>query len=72
MVVPSFSGVVGLRADNELTCEMELSLGQTEDVGAYCESALKPHGTGKAKGRNAETPNRTREIWLSGSVSRKS
>jgi len=45
-----------------LTCEMELGLEQTTEVGVYCESALKPHQTGKAQGRKAKTSNRTWEI----------
>jgi hypothetical protein len=42
-----------------LTGEMGLGLEQTMEVGVYCESALKPHQTGKAQGRKARTPNRT-------------
>jgi len=59
LVVSSFSGVVGHRADNKLTYEMELGLEQTTKVWGVCESALKPHQTGKAQGRKAKTPNRT-------------
>jgi len=70
-VVSSFRGVVGHSADNKLTCEMELGFEQTTQVWGVCESALKPHQTGKAQGRQAKTPNRTWENWLSGSVSRK-
>lgn len=42
-----------------LTYGMELSFGQTMEVGAHCETALKPHQTGKAQGGKAKTPNRT-------------
>ena len=42
-----------------LTREMELGLEQTTKVWGVCESALKPHQTGKAQGRQAKTPNRT-------------
>src|SRR5580658_6867847 len=51
-----------------LTCEMKLSLEQTTEVGAYCESALKPRQTGKAQGGQAKTPNRTWEIRLYGII----
>jgi hypothetical protein len=42
-----------------LTWEMELGLEQTTEAGVDCESALKPHQTGKARGRQTKTPNRT-------------
>jgi hypothetical protein len=42
-----------------LTGEMELGLEQTTEAGVYCASALKPHQTGKTRGRKTKTPNRT-------------
>ena len=38
------------------------------ELGAYCDSALTPHQTGKTYRRQAKTPNRTREIWPYGII----
>ncbi len=58
----------GHRAELSLTYERELGPGQTTEVGAHCESALKPRQAGKAQGRNAKIPNRIWENRLSGII----
>ena len=51
-----------------LTYEMKLSFGQTIEGGAYCESALKPHQTGKAQADRPRLRTGPWEIWPSGII----
>ena len=68
MAVSWCNGVVGLRADISLALEMALGCGQTREVGAYANQRLNLAKLGRPREEDANVPNRTWEIRLSGII----
>src|SRR6266849_7877706 len=60
------SAVAGLRAGDKPTHVVERGCGPTTEVGVYANQRLNLADNGKADGRKAKVPNRTREIRPSG------
>jgi len=60
--------VAGLRAGDKLTYVVKRGCGPTTEDGVYANQRLNLADDGKADGRKAKVPNRTREIRPSGII----